>query len=254
MFLYEYDVESIIEASARAGYDGIEFWVETPHFWINRKPEELEPYKERILALHAPVLDLNPVSVNEDVCGLTLKETLNSIALAKKLGKKIVTIHAGKRSAAREPVWADYASLEKYLRISTRYAEIKGVKLCLENSEPGINYLCKTAEEIERIVNKFNLHITFDINHAIKNGIEAKKFLMLIDKMENVHVSGYDSSGRHVSAIGFDDIAEVLKELKDLGYDKKLTVELDDLGIGELDFKSKIEILKKELDFLRSIF
>ena len=258
MFLYEYDVESIIKASEKAGYDGIEFWVETPHFWINRDSELLKPYKDKILALHAPVLDLNPVSVNEEVCELTLKETLSSISLAKKLGRKIVTVHAGKRSAAREPVWEDYASLERYLRVSSNYSRIKGVRLCLENSEPGINYLCKTADEVEDMVKKFNLKITFDINHAVKNSFgEAKKFLELVEKMENVHVSGYDSKGRHVSAIGFKDIKEILTDLKELGYDGKVTVELDDLGMGklkrELDYESKVEILRKELNYLKSV-
>jgi len=259
MFLYEYDLESIIKACEKAGYDGIEFWVETPFFWINRRVERIEPYKDRILALHCPVLDLNPVSVNHNVCELTLKETLYSISLARKLGSSIVTIHAGKRSAAREPVWADYASLNRYLRISSKYARIKRVKICLENSEPGINCLCKTTDEIEEAIGKFNLNVTFDINHAVKNSFEdAKKFLRLIDKIENVHVSGYDSRGRHVSAIGFKDIEMILKGLAEMGYDKKITVELDDLGelgfSGELDYEKKVKILERELDYLKSIF
>ncbi len=259
MFLYEYDLESIIYACEKAGYDGIELWVETPSFWINRRVDRIEPYKDKILALHCPVLDLNPVSVNHNVCELTLKETLYSISLARKLSSSIVTLHAGKRSAAREPVWADYASLSRYLRVSSKYARIKKVKVCLENSEPGINYLCKTANEVEEVIGKFNLSVTFDINHAVKKSFEdAKKFLELIDKIENVHVSGYDSKGRHVSAIGFRDVEGILKGLVEEGYDKKVTVELDDLGeFGfscELDYEKKVEILERELDYLKSIF
>ncbi len=262
MFLYEYDIETIVKTCEKAGYDGIEFWVETPHFWINRRIDMIEPFKESILAVHCPVLDLNPVSVNQNVCELTLKETLYSISLSRKLDVPIVTLHAGKRSAAREPVWADYASLDRYLRISSKYAGIKGVKICLENSEPGINYLCKTANEIDEVTEKFDLKVTFDINHAVKNGFEvAEEFLKLIDRIENIHVSGYDSNGRHVSAIGFKDVEKILKKLAEAGYNKKITVELDDLGEftfpdspSELDYERKVKVLERELNYLKSIF
>jgi sugar phosphate isomerase/epimerase len=254
MFLYEYDLESIVDVGEMAGYDGIEFWVETPHFWIDRRIEKIKPFKEKILALHAPVLDLNPVSINQSVRELTLKETLFSISLAKKLGVGMVTVHAGKRSAARKPVYEDYDSLDKYLRVSSNYARIKGLKICLENSEAGINYLCKKPDEVEEFVKKFDLNVTFDINHALKNGFEvAENFLTLIDRIDNVHVSGYDSRGKHISAIGFEGISRILGELKDLDYDGKITVELDDLGMGEMDFKSKVKILENELSYLKSI-
>jgi sugar phosphate isomerase/epimerase len=257
MFLYEYDVESIAKASELSGYDGIEFWVETPHFWIDRREEKLETIREKILAVHSPVLDLNPVSVNRNLCELTLKETLYSIDLTKKLNVKVVTIHAGKRSALREPVWADYASLKNYLRVCSKYSKLKNVILCLENSEPKVNYLCKTPEEVLENLKEFNLGFTFDLNHATKNSeLNAEGFLDFFNRIENIHVSGYDSKGRHVSFIGFERIEKLLKTLSEIGYDKKITVELDDLGlrIGKFNFEKKVELLKKEGRYLRKFF
>lgn len=255
MFLYEYDIDSIARAVEVAGYDGLEFWVETPHFWIDRREEKLEPLKKMSLAVHNAVLDLNPVSVNPGVCELTLIETLYSINLASMLRASPVTVHAGKRSAAREPVWADYASMNKYLRICSKYSRIKKVRLCIENSEPGINYLCKTPEEITQVVEEHGLGFTFDINHATKNRtVEPLKFLELFEKIENVHVSGFDENGRHISALNSPVVRDILIELKELGYDGKITVELDDLGYGRMSFKDKVSVLEKEADFLRSIF
>ncbi|MEM2787945.1 MAG: sugar phosphate isomerase/epimerase, partial [Archaeoglobaceae archaeon] len=115
MFLYEYSTDMIAKACEVAGYEGIEFWVETPYFWVDRSLEKLDCFSGMKLEFHAPVLDLNPVSVNNDLCELTLKETLYTISLASKTKAELVTIHAGKRSAYREPVWADYNSLHKYL-------------------------------------------------------------------------------------------------------------------------------------------
>ncbi|MEM1579282.1 MAG: sugar phosphate isomerase/epimerase [Archaeoglobaceae archaeon] len=250
MFLYEYSTEMIKKAAELAEYDGIEFWVETPYFWVDRSLEKLECFSDFKVALHAPVLDLNPVSVNNGLCELTLKETLYTISLASKIRAKIVTVHAGKRSAHREPVWADYNSLHKFLRISSSFAKIKDVNISLENSEKRINNLCKTAEELKTFVELYDLKITLDIKHAIS---DAESFFDLLGRICNVHISS-ENEGKHIQASKSERVKEILKKLFELGYDGLLTVELDDLGIGNLDFGKKVEILKKEAEFVRRIF
>ncbi|MDK2795105.1 MAG: hypothetical protein PWQ58_304 [Archaeoglobaceae archaeon] len=251
MFLYEYSTDMIARACNLAEYDGVEFWIETPHFWIDRSPEKLDCFADLELAFHAPVLDLNPVSVNNELCEISLKETLYTIALASKKKAKLVTIHAGKRSAYREPVWADYLSLHKYLRIASKFSKLKGVNLCLENSEQRINNLCKTAREIKEFVELYDLSLTFDIKHSLDN---AEEFYGLIERFRNVHVSNSDEDRRHVQASKSERVAKVLKDLSDLGYDGFITVELDDLGIGNLDFGKKVEILKEEGNFIWKFF
>ncbi|MCS7143987.1 MAG: sugar phosphate isomerase/epimerase [Archaeoglobaceae archaeon] len=251
MFLYEYSTDMIAKAVEASEYDGVEFWVETPYFWIDRALEKLECFSNMKLAFHAPVLDLNPVSVNNDLCELTLKETLYTISLASKTNAEIVTIHAGKRSAYREPVWADYNSLHKYLRRSSRFSSLKGVELCLENSEQSINNLCKTAEELRKFAEFYDLSITFDIKHAMRN---AEEFYSLLNRVRNVHVSNSDEKRRHVQASKNERVAKILRDLSEFGYDSLITVELDDLGIGNMDFGKKVDILREEGDFIRRIF
>ena len=269
MFLYEFALPTIFQACVEAEYDGVEFWVETPHFWLTREVclqsasrhgeaihvsrAGLERYSEFILAVHAPVLDLNPCSVNRNVAELTLKETLYTIALSKKLGCRYVTIHAGRRSAAREPVDEDWKVLDRYLRVSSRYAEIKGVRLLLENSEPRVNSLCSRAVEIRQYVSLYGTGVTLDVSHALKAG-EFENMLELMDFVKNVHVSGWDSSGRHVASRRSQKVEEALKKIAETGYDGLVTVELDDLGYGLMDYRAKIEELKKEREFLESIF
>jgi len=253
MFLYEYSTDIIAKAVQLAEYDGVEFWPETPYFWVDRAMEKLECLRDFDNAIHAPVLDLNPVSVNKDLCDLTLKETLFSIALASKIRAQPVTLHAGKRSAAREPVWADYLSLNRYLRISSRFAKIKGVRIGLENSENRINNLCRTADEIKEFIDAHDIMFTFDIKHAILNG-GVEEFIELFSRICNVHVSYYDEKGRHVQPSKGKEIEGVLKELSELGYNGPLTVELDDLGIGNMDFARKVEILRREGRFVEKFF
>jgi sugar phosphate isomerase/epimerase len=255
MFLYEYAIPTIFQACVEAGYDGVEFWVETPHFWLTREVSTsgLERYSEFIPAIHAPVLDLNPCSVNRNVGELTLKETLGTISLSGKLGCKYVTIHAGRRSAVREPVEEDRRALDRYIRVSSRYAALKGVKLLLENSEPRINSLCSRAEEVGEYASRHKIGITLDVSHALK-AEEFENMLELINLVKNVHVSGWDSSGRHVAARRSRKVEEALRRISDTGYDGLITVELDDLGYGLMDYKAKVEELRKEREFLESVF
>ncbi|MEM0351065.1 MAG: sugar phosphate isomerase/epimerase [Archaeoglobaceae archaeon] len=249
MFFYEYSTDMIAKAVELSECDGVEFWVETPYFWVDRNTEKLQSLLDFEITLHAPVLDLNPTSVNSSVGNLSLKETLYTISLCREIGGSLVTIHAGKRSAAREPVWADYNSLHRYLRISSRFSRIKGVNLSLENSEKKVNFLCKTVDELESFVKTYDLLITYDIKHSLYD----ESFLKLFDRICNVHVSS-DLDGKHVRASKSEEVRRILKELADIGYSGFLTIELDDLGMGEMDFGKKVEILKEEVNFLRTIF
>lgn len=249
MFLYEYSTDMIAKAIDLAELDGVEFWVETPYFWVDRAQEKLECFSDFKVALHAPVLDLNPVSVNSAICDLSLKETLYTISLCERIGARIVTIHPGKRSALREPVWADYNALHKYLRIASRFAKFKNIILSLENSEKRINSLCKTAKELRTFVDSYGLAVTYDIMHSKHD----EEFFELIDEICNVHVSS-ESNGKHVRASEDERTAEILKKLSELDYQGFLTIELDDLGMGQMDFRKKVEILKEEGEFLRRIF
>jgi len=251
MFFYEYPVEKLNEACEAAEYDGIEFWIETPHYWIDRDKEKLEEIKHLIKSVHCGVLDLNPCSVNEMIQEATLKTNLHGMDIAKAV-KSPYTIHAGKRSALREPVEEDYKANEKYFRIISKTGRLKGVEILLENSEAKINNLCRSFEEIQWFARKFGFRITFDINHALKNG-DAEKYVGL-DLIRNVHVSSSDVDGKHVASRFSQDARRILEMLRDAGYDGIITVELDDLGYGNMGFRDKIEELKKERKFLESVF
>ena len=251
MFFYEYTLEKIAEACEEAEYDGIEFWIETPHYWIDRDDRKLEAIKHLIKSVHCGVLDLNPCSINEMIREATLKTNLHGIDVAK-IAKSHYTIHAGKRSALREPVEEDYRENERYFRIVSKIGKLKGVNILIENSEAKINYLCRRFEDVLSYAREFGFGITFDINHALKNG-DAEKYVNLADMIGNVHVSSSDENGKHVASRFSNDVKRILEMLRDAGYDNLITVELDDLGYGKMSFNDKIEELKKEKEFLDSV-
>lgn len=254
MFLHEYSTDMISKAVELAELDGIEFWIETPHFLVDRDEEKLECLKGINLALHAPIFDLNPVSVNIKVRNLSIEENLYAISLASKLKAEVVTVHAGKRSAKRVPVYSDYLSLHRFLRVLSKFARVKNVTLSLENSEPKINTLCKDPEEIYQLLDLYRIFFTLDLKHALLTE-KARKFVeILFDKIVNVHVSYYDDENHHIEPSKGEEVSKILKILSEYGYDEIVTLELDDLGIGNLKYSEKVEILKKEGSFVKSFF
>ena len=95
--------------SAQAGLDGIEYWLETPHFWLRDLPADEVIACHRAhpeistFTVHAPVLDLNPCSINPDVAEVSVNWAARSLAMAQALGAGVLTVHpaGGPQSAPR---------------------------------------------------------------------------------------------------------------------------------------------------------
>jgi sugar phosphate isomerase/epimerase len=121
MFFHEYPIDEIFDAVEEAGLDGIEFWMETPHFWLQGLPAgELEASLRshpRLAAvqIHAPVLDLNPCSINPDVAEASRRWAIAGVELAERVGAKVVTVHPGRRTAKRPPMADDYRRFDRFL-------------------------------------------------------------------------------------------------------------------------------------------
>src|SRR5660398_179503 len=83
LFLWEYPVYDIMDILQKAGINSVEFWAETPFFWMDRNNEKTVTRLIDAISimlqgstLHAPVMDLNPSSYNDLVHEATIKETL----------------------------------------------------------------------------------------------------------------------------------------------------------------------------------
>jgi len=78
MFFHEYPIDEIFDFVAETGLDAIEFWPETPDFWVRGQPMQelhscLRNHPELSCnTVHTPILDLNPCSINPGVAVLSL--------------------------------------------------------------------------------------------------------------------------------------------------------------------------------------
>ena len=265
MFFHEYPCDHIFDYIVESGLTSLEFWVETPHFWLRGCPEnelsdciaahpELAP-----ITVHAPTLDLNPCSINPRVAAISVEYTLEAIRMADRMGAAVVTVHPGKRTAKRQPSAYDYQRFEEYVaRLRETAAETK-VKIAIENLEPRINALLYTAEDAAEVLDRESwLWFTLDMGHAMMASCnEVLRFIDLCgDRIVNVHVSALGADGRpHHPIHGDRDAGRILAELADRGYDGHLTLELEDLIYpGSLSSEEKVAILARESEMLERIF
>ncbi|MFZ3169287.1 MAG: sugar phosphate isomerase/epimerase [Candidatus Methanoperedens sp.] len=265
LFLWEYPVCDIMDILQKAGINSVEFWAETPFFWMDRNNEttvvqliEAISIMTQGCTLHAPVMDLNPSSYNDLVHEATIKETLWSIELASILRARVVTIHPGKRTAHRKPTNEDWEKFMKYLEISFKKAKSSGVNLSLENSMPGVQSMCSDPGEMKEVLDQFpGLFFTFDVVHACLNSPQtALSFINeLGDKIINVHIGAPHNGKPHFPAHHEKKMDIILQRLRDSGYKGDLTIEIDDkIYPGQLTREEKIKELASERKYLQSIF
>jgi len=261
MFFHEYTLPEIFSFVSRSGLDGIEFWLETPHFWLRDLPvtevKECRNLHPEIpgFTIHAPVLDLNPCSINPDVAEVSIEYAVRSIAIAEQTGARILTVHPGRRTAKRPPGEADYIRFSHYLDCLRDAAFKDSLRICMENMEPAVNSLLSTPERMRSLLDEEPwLYFTLDVSHAMKTSDEEPlRFIELChDRLANVHISRAEGTRMHLPLDRHPSMGRVLSLLRDHSYHGSLTLEIEDLNYTRtLSADEKIALLKREAAFMR---
>jgi sugar phosphate isomerase/epimerase len=260
MFFHEYTVQEIFSFISRSGLDGLEFWVETPHFWLRDMPagEVVACRNEHpelgTFTVHAPILDLNPCSINPEVAGVSVEYAVRSLEIAEKMGAGVVTVHPGRRTAKRPPGHADFARFDHYISVLREAATKNSLRVCMENMEPIVNSLLCTPERVRSLLDEEPwLFFTLDVSHALaKSGDEPLRYIELChDRLINVHLSRAEGKTLHLPLARSPLMAKVMGALRDHGFTGSLTLELEDLNFGRpLSADEKIAVLAQDCAFM----
>jgi len=260
MFFHEYTSDEIFSFVSRAGLDGIEYWLETPHFWLRDLPADEVIACRRAhpeiatLTVHTPVLDLNPCSINPDVAEISVAYAVRSVEMAQVLGAGVLTVHPGRRTAKRPPGEADIARFDHYIAALREAALRDTVKVALENMEPIINSLICTPERMREVLDAEPwLMFTLDTSHALAASEETvlQYIDLCADRLANVHISSAGNGQLHLPLDRNPVIARILGALRDHRYRGGLMLEIDDLNFRRpLSAEEKCEILAKDRAFM----
>ncbi len=260
MFFHEYTSPEIFRFVSQAGLDGIEYWLETPHFWLRGLPVEelrschaLHP-ELSTLTVHAPILDLNPCSINPEVAEVSIQYAASSIAIAQQLGARVLTVHPGRRTAKRPPGEADFARFEHYLSALRKEAGHNSIRIGMENMEPAVNSFLCTPERVRQLLDDEPwLSFTLDVSHALaKCDEEPLRYIELChDRLVNVHLSRKQGKTLHHPLEKSPLMATVMHALADAGYAGPVTLEIDDLNFpNPLSAEEKIAVLSRDRMFM----
>ena len=261
MFFHEYPCEEIFDFISETGLDSIEFWPETPDFWLRGQPmEELHTCFRNHPELshstvHTPILDLNPCSINPGVAGLSLDHAVDSLRLAEAINAAVFTFHPGRRTAKRVPSAADYVRFDHL--IERMHCESRGstVRVAIENMELSVNSLLCTPDAVRELLDKEKwLFFTLDVSHAM--GVSLDEVIRYIDlchdRLVNIHLSRANGKSMHLPVEGSPEIVTVLHALMDYGYQGNLTLELEDRNFDhEYSSEEKCHLLMRELAFMK---
>jgi len=262
MFFHDASIERIIQAVGLSGADSIEFWLETPDFWLNGLDEEkmralmdLHPFNKP-LSVHAPVLDLNPCSINPDIREVSIGWISRSILLAERLGARVCTIHPGKRTAKRAPGITDYLRLGQMLDFIEPVAEETKVQVAIENMGPAVNALLTLPDEIVRLLDTRPwLWFTLDVAHAQVLGDEViQAFIDDADgRIVNIHLSSGNGKEMHRPVSSDLNDKRALEIIADSSYNGLITLEINDLTLpSPLNYHEKVDLLSGQIELVRS--
>lgn len=261
MFFHEYTTQEIFSYVSKAGLDGIEYWLETPHFWLRDLPagEVIAAGKAcpgiTTLTVHTPVLDLNPCSINPDVAAISVEWAVRSLAMAQALGGGILTVHPGRRTAKRPPGDADHARFDHYLSALREAALKDTVTVAMENLEPAVNALICTPERMREVLDSEPwLKFTLDTSHALAASEETvMEYIDLCgDRLAHVHLSRAAGGRLHLPLDRSPLMARILASLRDHHYRGALILEIEDLNFPHpLSAEEKCTVLARDLAFMR---
>ena len=195
-------------------------------------------------SIHSPLSDINIASLNELIRKASVEEVKNSIDLAYKTDSEVVVVHPGHMAflARKFPEKIRENSLTS-LKECSKFAEERGIKLCVENMPDMEGMICKNLDELNELVQEIGASMTIDVGHAHNAGISIDEILKY-DNIGHIHLSDNDGSFDNHNAVGSKDI-----DFKSLfeGLNKK---KFD--GILVIEVTNKDEILES-LDYIKKL-
>ena len=228
-------MERIIKA-AEAGFDAIEFWN-----WDNKDlPAIKAAVAEAGIGIASFQANLGGTLIHPEQREGFVNSIAQSLAKAHEVGSPglfLLTDELAEDRSVRfqypELTPEDkYASVLEGLKLIAPLAEDAGVTLVLEPLNSKVDHVgyfldnSAAGFELVRAVDSPRIKVLYDIYHMqIMEGNIIETLAGNLDVIGHVHVA--DVPGRHEPGTGELNYANILKALREAGYDKYLGFELD---------------------------
>ena len=233
-------LEHIIPRIRELGFDCLEIMCEPPYAYPRNFDKEHRKRIKKIavengirLLLHAPIADVNFMSLNPGIREEAQKQLIDTINLAGEWDCARVVFHIGGKPYmglwnARDGFEHSLDALESVIAKS----EENGVRLLLENDPRKAGLGCIQWEDVQRYLNPFNGRLGFllDVAHSFMLCDEKfdKFFFQAKDVLEGVHISSNRREfDEHLGLNDGDlDVEYVIKKLGEANYNGEIIIEV----------------------------
>lgn len=241
-----FPLEHAIKSIAQIGYKGVELLCDVPHAYPPAFGDECIASTRKLVSdLGIGISNLNAFTLyaigdvyhpswiepDENQRAQRLQHTLDSIAMARKIGARNISTEPG---GPVDGAKASRSVLEKLflqnIRLAEKAAQEAGVKILIE-PEPGL--LLENSEQFLRFIRDVPtdfVGLNFDVGHFYCVGEEPTDLVYrLADHIGHFHLEDIAASRMHQHLIPGDgaiDFESVLGAIHGAGYKGYLTVEL----------------------------
>lgn len=252
--LRDFSLREAIEVAHEFGYQEIEFWVDdllTTDISVEEVIHLTDTYGIG-RSVHLLTEDLNLASFNESIRQESVRQEMEGLRLAARLGARTATLHPGRKTAKTRKTEEAWHQQLLSIDALAQCAEDCGVTLCVEAMERLGGEFVLTGTDLDYIhtaLGRKELAYTLDIAHLHTVGdvceqLELARHL----PVKNVHISQSKGTKPHLTLFDPEGEIDFRQALEKLGefYDGTLIIEGYVAGKGR-------EIAEKSMKWYRRI-
>ena len=236
----EFELEKTLDFIENLGIEYAELVHQYPAEFIDT--EILESYSLKY-SIHAPFMDVNIASLQDQSRLNSIAQIKSSIDLANEINAEAVVVHPGLISFLANKYFKNevYEFANESIKEIGDYAKDLGVLATIENMPNFESMIYQNIVDLNQLLVENEMHMTLDIGHANHVGYAPED--MIFDSIKHVHV--HDNLGDDDSHLplgeGSIDLKYIINTLESKNYDGIYILEVNDYD----SIKKSFEYMKK---------
>ena len=236
----EFELEKTLDFIENLGIEYAELVHQYPAEFIDS--EILESYNLKY-SIHAPFMDVNIASPQDQSRLNSIVQIKSSIDLANEINAEAVVVHPGLISFLANKYFKKevYEFANESIKEIGDYAKDLGVMATIENMPNFESMIYQNIADLNQLLVENEMHMTLDIGHANHVGYAPDE--MIFDSIKHIHV--HDNLGDDDSHLplgeGSIDLKYIINTLESKNYDGIYILEVNDYD----SIKKSYEYMKK---------
>ena len=236
----EFELEKTLDFIENLGIEYAELVHQYPAEFIDS--EILESYSLKY-SIHAPFMDVNIASPQDQSRLNSIDQIKSSIDLANEINAEAVVVHPGLISFLANKYFKKevYEFANQSIKEIGDYAKDLGVMATIENMPNFESMIYQNIVDLNQLLVENEMHMTLDIGHANHVGYAPED--MIFDSIKHIHV--HDNLGDDDSHLplgeGSIDLKYIINTLESKNYDGIYILEVNDYD----SIKKSYEYMKK---------